>query len=67
MDNDKSKLKAAMLSAISNELDSCLAKESNISAKLQKIMCLLSQGPVFEESEELLRELTGVEISAKQF
>jgi NADH:ubiquinone oxidoreductase subunit 2 (chain N) len=38
-----------------------------ISAKLQEIMCLLSQGAVFEESEEVLRELIGVEISAKQF
>ena len=31
-----------------------------ISVKLQKVICLLSHGKVFESGEELLRELTGV-------
>ena len=37
-----------------------------ISAKLQEIICLLAHDHVFEESENLLREFLGLEISAKQ-
>ena len=37
-----------------------------ISAKLQDMMCLLAHDHVFEESENLLREFLGLEISAKQ-
>jgi hypothetical protein len=41
-------------------------KHFGISSKLQEILCLLSQGYVFEEAEEMLGELLGIEISAKQ-
>ena len=37
-----------------------------ISSKLQEVLCLLAQERVFEESEEILQSLLGVEISAKQ-
>ena len=37
-----------------------------ISAKLREVMCLLAQSHVFEEGEEILRELLGLDISAKQ-
>jgi hypothetical protein len=37
-----------------------------ISSKLQEVLCLLAQGYVFEEAEEILLELLGIEISAKQ-
>lgn len=37
-----------------------------ISSKLQEIICLLAQGYVFQEAEELLAELLGIELSAKQ-
>lgn len=37
-----------------------------VSAKLQEVLCLLAQGQVFEEAEEVLHQLLGVEISAKQ-
>jgi hypothetical protein len=33
---------------------------------LQELVCLLAQGYVFEEAQELLSELLGVELSAKQ-
>ena len=37
-----------------------------ISSKLQEVTCLLAQDRVFEESEEILQTLLGVEMSAKQ-
>ena len=37
-----------------------------ISSKLQEIICLLAQQSVFEEAQELLGELLGIETSAKQ-
>lgn len=37
-----------------------------ISPRLQELLCLLAQGYVFAEAEEMLRELLGLEISAKQ-
>jgi hypothetical protein len=37
-----------------------------ISSKLQEVLCLLAQDRVFEESEEILQTLLGIEISAKQ-
>ena len=37
-----------------------------VSSKLQEVICLLAQDKVFEESEEILEELLGVEMSAKQ-
>jgi hypothetical protein len=37
-----------------------------ISSKLQELLCLLAQDHVFEESEHLLGELLGIDISAKQ-
>ena len=37
-----------------------------ISPKLQEIICLLAQGYVFEEAEEILLELLGINMSAKQ-
>lgn len=37
-----------------------------ITGKLQEILCLLGQGYVFEEGEEILKTLLGVEMSAKQ-
>jgi hypothetical protein len=37
-----------------------------ISSKLQEPICLVAQGYVFEQAEELLGELLGVELSAKQ-
>lgn len=37
-----------------------------ITGKLQEILCLLAQGYVFEEASEMLRELLGIHISAKQ-
>ena len=37
-----------------------------ISGKLQEVICLLAQGQVFEEAEEILKELLGLDISAKQ-
>lgn len=41
-------------------------KEFGISAKLQEVICLLGQGHVFEEGEKMLKELLGVDVSAKQ-
>lgn len=41
-------------------------KKFGISGKLQEVICLLAQGHVFEEGEELLKELLGLDISAKQ-
>lgn len=41
-------------------------KHFGISGKLQEIMCLLAQGYVFQEASEILRELLGVHMSAKQ-
>ncbi|HEX8278360.1 MAG TPA: hypothetical protein VF540_06675 [Segetibacter sp.] len=37
-----------------------------ITAKLQEILCLLAQGYVFEQAAEILAELLGIHISAKQ-
>ena len=37
-----------------------------ISSKLQEVLCLLAQGYVFEEAEEMLRELLGIAIDARQ-
>ena len=37
-----------------------------ISSKLQEIICLLSQDMVFEEAEEILQTLLGIDICAKQ-
>ena len=37
-----------------------------ISSRLQEILCLLGQGYVFEESEEILQQLLGITISARQ-
>lgn len=37
-----------------------------ISSRLQEILCLLGQGYVFEEGEEILQQLLGIEVSAKQ-
>ena len=37
-----------------------------ISSKLQEIICLLGQGYVFEEGEEILDALLGLSVSAKQ-
>jgi hypothetical protein len=37
-----------------------------ISSKLQELLCLLAQGYVFEEAEEILLEFLGINISAKQ-
>jgi len=37
-----------------------------ITGKLQEILCLLAQGYVFEEAAEILAELLGIHISAKQ-
>jgi len=37
-----------------------------ISSRLQEILCLLGQAYVFEESEEILEQLLGIAISAKQ-
>lgn len=37
-----------------------------ISGKLQEVICLLAQGHVFEEAEEILKGLLGLSISAKQ-
>lgn len=37
-----------------------------ISSKLQEVLCLLAPGYVFEEAEEILRELPGSSVSAKQ-
>jgi hypothetical protein len=37
-----------------------------ISSRLQEILCLLGQAYVFEESEEILQQLLGIAISAKQ-
>ena len=37
-----------------------------ISSRLQEILCLLGQGYVFEESEDILAQLLGIAISAKQ-
>ena len=37
-----------------------------ISPKLQELICLLGQGYVFEEGEEVLNKTLGLEISAKQ-
>lgn len=41
-------------------------KHFGISGKLQEILCLLAQGYVFQEASEILRELLGVHMSAKQ-
>jgi hypothetical protein len=37
-----------------------------ITAKLQEILCLLAQGYVFQEAAEILTELLGIHLSAKQ-
>ena len=37
-----------------------------ISSRLQEILCLLGQAYVFEESEEVLAQLLGISVSAKQ-
>ena len=37
-----------------------------ISSRLQEILCLLGQGYVFEESEEILQQLLGLAVSARQ-
>lgn len=37
-----------------------------ITAKLQEVVCLLGQGHVFEEGEEMLEALLGLDISGKQ-
>lgn len=37
-----------------------------ISSKLRELMCLVGQGYVFEEGEEILSELLGIEVGAKQ-
>jgi len=37
-----------------------------ISSRLQEILCLLGQAYVFEESEEILAQLLGISINAKQ-
>jgi hypothetical protein len=37
-----------------------------ISSRLQEMMCLLGQAYVFEESEDILEQLLGIVISAKQ-
>lgn len=37
-----------------------------ISSRLQEILSLLGQGYVFEEGEEILQQLLGIEVSAKQ-
>lgn len=45
----------------------CQSTQSyGISSRLQEILCLLGQGYVFEEGEEILQQLLGIEISAKQ-
>ena len=41
-------------------------KSYGISSRLQEILCLLGQGYVFEEGEEILRQILGIEVSAKQ-
>ena len=37
-----------------------------ISSKLQEVLCLLAQGYIFEEAEEMLGELLGIAIDARQ-
>ena len=37
-----------------------------VSSRLQDVICLLAQDRVFEESEEILQTLLGIEVSAKQ-
>jgi hypothetical protein len=37
-----------------------------IRSRLQEILCLLGQGYVFEESEEILQQLLGIALSARQ-
>ena len=37
-----------------------------ISSRLQELLCLLAQGYVFEEAEEILLQLLGIDMSAKQ-
>jgi hypothetical protein len=38
----------------------------SISSKLQETMCMVGEKVVFEEGEELLEELLGIDMSAKQ-
>jgi hypothetical protein len=38
----------------------------SISSRLQETICVVSEKVVFEEGEEILRELAGIEVSAKQ-
>lgn len=41
-------------------------EQYGISGKLQEIICLLAQSHVFEEGEEIVKQLLGLNISAKQ-
>lgn len=41
-------------------------QQYGISSKLQEVICLLAHSHVFEEGEEMLKELLGLDISAKQ-
>jgi hypothetical protein len=37
-----------------------------ISSRLQKLLCLLAQGYVFEAGEEIMQQFLGIEMSARQ-
>jgi hypothetical protein len=49
-----------------NHVLSMHTEEFSISSKLQEILCLLAQDCVFEEASELLHQLLGIDICAKQ-